>query len=99
MAQSALANVRAHAGAAKVVVTIGGTGDEARLDVVDDGRGFDVEAWRAAPRRSPGHGGYGLHAMASRLREIGGGLVVESRPGEGTALSAWVPTGPIGPER
>lgn len=88
-AQSALANVRAHAGASRVVVTLADAGDAVRLDIVDDGRGFDP-----ARLDVPGpEGGYGLRAMRARLRELGGGLDVESAPGDGTALSAHVPIG------
>lgn len=88
-AQSALANVRTHSGASRVVVTLADAGDAVRLDVVDDGRGFDP-----ARLEAPGvDGGYGLRAMRARLRELGGGLDVESAPGDGTALSAHVPLG------
>ena len=58
-----------------------------RLDVVDDGVGFD-------PARAGGAtltGGYGLRALRERLVELGGGLAVESEPGGGTALSAHLP--------
>lgn len=92
-AQSALANVRVHAAAGRVVVSLVDAEDTVRLDVVDDGAGFDAGAW-AGPRagaRDIAAGGYGLLAMRDRLRELGGGLEVESAPGEGTALSAWVP--------
>lgn len=89
-AQSALANVRAHAGARRVVVTLADAGDAVRLDVVDDGAGFDLDRWRKGSLRSPA-GGYGLHAMRARLREIGGDLEIESAPGDGVALSASVP--------
>ncbi len=88
-AQSALANVRTHSGAARVVVTLADADDAVRLDIVDDGRGFDPAGLDA-----PGlGGGYGLRAMRARLRELGGGLDVESAPGDGTALSAHVPLG------
>lgn len=89
-AQSALANVRLHADARRVVVTLADAGDAVRLDVVDDGVGFDATRWS---ERRPGRdeGGYGLRALRARLRELGGGLDVESTPGEGTALSAWLP--------
>lgn len=90
VAQSALANVRAHAAAGRVAVTLTNAGDTVRLDVVDDGAGFDVAAW-SADRRAAGGGGYGLRAMRDRLRELGGGLEVESAPGEGTALAAYLP--------
>jgi len=89
-AQSALANVRMHADAGRVVVNLVDIGDSIRLDIADDGRGFDAMAWDS---RSNGArlGGYGLHSMRARLRELGGGLDVESANGEGTALSAHVP--------
>ncbi|MBO0980189.1 sensor histidine kinase [Microbacterium sp. SD291] len=88
-AQSALANVRTHSGAALVVATLADAGDAVRLDIVDDGRGFDPSRLEA-----PGAGGgYGLRAMRARLRELGGGLDVESAQGDGTALSAYVPLG------
>lgn len=89
--QGALANVRAHAHAHEVVVSLDETEDAVRVDIVDDGRGFDTEAWWGASPGSPSEGGYGLRATRARLREVGGGLSVESSPGEGTAVSAWIP--------
>lgn len=91
-AQSALANVRRHSGAARIVVSLADAQESVRMDVVDDGRGFDAARWDRAPLRDGS--GYGLHSMRARLRELGGGLDVESTPGEGTALSAYVPVAP-----
>ncbi|MDR7184708.1 MULTISPECIES: sensor histidine kinase [Microbacterium] len=88
-AQSALANTRVHAKADRVVVSLVDGGDSVRLDIVDDGVGFDAAGWERLPA-GPG-GGYGLRAMRERLRELGGGLDVESTPGAGAALSASVP--------
>lgn len=88
-AQSALANTRVHAQAGRVVVSLVDGGDSVRLDIVDDGVGFDVARWETLPAGSGG--GYGLRAMRERLRELGGGLDVESTPGSGAALSASVP--------
>lgn len=96
--QGALANVRAHAGAREVVVGLERTEDTLRVDVVDDGRGFDTEDWVARRPGDAGEGGYGLRATRARLREVGGGLGVESAPGEGTAVSAWVPLAHHGEE-
>jgi signal transduction histidine kinase len=120
-AQSALANVRQHAKARRVVMNLVGAGDSVRLDIVDDGHGFDLTTWGSRVRRGAAAeaavagkavagapaaeaavagkaaasgaaaGGYGLHAMRSRLRELGGGLDIESTLGEGVALSAYVP--------
>jgi len=87
-AQSALSNVRLHSGAGRVVVHLADVGDGIRLDIVDDGRGFDLEKWAG------GDGGYGLRAMRDRLRELGGGLDIEAAVDAGTALSAHVPLAP-----
>lgn len=91
-AQSALSNIRLHAEASRIVVNLIDAEDAVRLDIVDDGHGFDV---RALGRASGGAAsGYGLHSMRERLRELGGGLDIESARGEGTALSAYLPLGP-----
>ncbi|WP_067482162.1 sensor histidine kinase [Actinomadura hibisca] len=82
--QGALANVREHAGASAVMVTLTYLDDQVRLDVADDGTGFD----RARP--GPGRG-YGLTAMRERLAAAGGTLEIESVPGEGTVVAATVP--------
>lgn len=94
-AQSALANVRQHSDASRVVVSLLDGDDTVRLDVVDDGIGFDADVWSSASgSRSTS---YGLRFMRARLREQGGGLVLESTPGDGTALSAHLPlNGPKG---
>lgn len=90
IAQGALANVRQHSGATRVVVTLTDTGDSVRLDIVDNGHGFDP-AVLARPSGDAALGGYGLRSSRARLRELGGGLDVETAPGEGTALTAYVP--------
>lgn len=98
VAQGALANVRAHARAGTVVVTLAFQPAAVRVDVADDGVGFDPRGPAATPSSGTG---LGLAAMAGRLAEVGGALVVESTPGAGTAVSATVPlggdgTGPAG---
>ncbi|GJF29908.1 two-component sensor histidine kinase [Kitasatospora sp. NE20-6] len=88
IAQGALANVREHADASAAVLTLSYLGDQAVLDIADDGRGIPP-AVRPEARR-----GHGLRAMHARLRQLGGTLTVESSPGEGTVVSAAVPVGP-----
>ncbi|GAB3390979.1 sensor histidine kinase [Humibacter soli] len=104
-AQEALANVERHAHANSVTLTL--TDDErgARLEVRDDGRGFDPAALATGPVTSAGAsegtdgaavaedvgGGYGLIAMRERLEAVAGVLVVEARQGRGTAIRAEVP--------
>lgn len=91
-AQSALANIRQHAGAQRTVMSLIDAGDAVRLDIIDDGAGFDAASWE---RTGAGAGSsYGLRFMRARLRELGGGLDVESAPGDGTALSAYLPLAP-----
>ncbi|WP_239069808.1 sensor histidine kinase [Cellulomonas chitinilytica] len=85
VAQSALANVVQHSAATHAAVTLTFEDDEVVLDVVDDGCGF-------VPGPQPDQaGGFGLAAMGSRIREIGGTLAVESAPGEGTAVAVRLP--------
>jgi signal transduction histidine kinase len=80
--QEALANVRKHAGAHSATVCLGYEPDAIRLEVSDDGAGFD-------PARV--NGGYGLRGMRTRVAEAGGTLTVRSAPGAGTHVSATVP--------
>ncbi len=87
LVQGALANVRQHAGAARVVVSLSYEPGELLVDVVDDGRGFDP----ASVGPSTDAGGFGLRAMTERVAAIGGRLSVESAPGEGTAIAVAVP--------
>lgn len=91
VAQGALANVRHHSRADRVVVTLTDTGDSVRLDIVDDGVGFDPATVPDAGRSDGSVAGYGLRSSRDRLRALGGGLDIESRPGEGTALTAYLP--------
>ncbi|MGF2949437.1 sensor histidine kinase [Microbacterium alcoholitolerans] len=89
VAQSALANVRLHAGASRVVMSLIDADDMVRLDIIDDGTGFDLPAWEQSGEVAASS--YGLRFMRARLRELGGGLDIESTPGEGTAVSAHLP--------
>lgn len=99
VAQSALSNVRLHSGAGEVRVTLTTAHDQVRLDVVDDGRGFDVADWESSTPVPEARGGYGLRSMRERLRDLGGDLLVESAPGEGTVLGAHLPLPGEGSDR
>lgn len=89
-AQSALANVRLHARAERVVLSLIEAGDTVRLDIIDDGAGFDLAEWENDVSAAQS---YGLRFMRTRLRQLGGGLEIETAPGEGTALSIYLPLG------
>jgi signal transduction histidine kinase len=88
VAQEALANVRRHAHAREVTITLSYMEDEVALDVQDDGRGFHPAMLIGA---SPG-GGLGLTAMRERVESLGGTLTVESTPGEGATVVAQLPS-------
>jgi len=94
VAQEALANVRRHARAREVTVTLSYMEDEVALDVQDDGQGFAPVMYVGA---GPG-GGLGLTTMRERVEALGGTLTVESAPGEGSTLVAQLPShGPARP--
>jgi len=86
-AQEGLANIRKHAQANDVVLTLSYTADGVILDIRDDGRGFDPAM--VADRRDGT--GLGLRGMRARLAAAGGTLTVESAPGEGTTLVVELP--------
>jgi signal transduction histidine kinase len=96
-AQEGTANTRKHARAGEAVLTLSYMDDRVTLDVRDDGRGFDVAATTDGDRRDV-TGGLGLRGLTVRLAMLGGGLEVESAPGEGTVLVAQVPIGAAGPD-
>ncbi len=92
--QEALTNIRKHARAAQVAVTLSYMGDVVVLDVQDDGIGFDPADVQAPPSVGA-TGGFGLAAMRERVEELGGTLLIESAPDEGTTLVVEVPV-PVG---
>ena len=92
IAQECLQNVVKHARATEARLTFtvdtGDSGDVARLEIVDDGVGFDT---LEHPLGSDEMGGYGLLSMAERAEIVGGRLNIRSRPGSGTAVTATIP--------
>jgi signal transduction histidine kinase len=85
-AQEALANVRKHAGAEHVLITLGASAGDIRIEICDDGRGFEPAAVDGA--------GFGLAAMRGRVEESGGTVEVVSTPGGGTRVQVLVPAAP-----
>ena len=80
--QEALANVRKHAAAHNVAVRLRYADDRVRLEVADDGAGFDPALV---------NGGYGLAGMRARVDEAGGTVAVRSAPAHGTSVLVEVP--------
>jgi signal transduction histidine kinase len=83
VAQEALRNVRRHADAKRVTVTLSTAPGSAALEVADDGRGFD-------PDDVPS-GHFGVAMMGDLVRDGGGKFDVISAPGEGTRVWVEVP--------
>jgi len=85
IAQEALQNALRHAGDGRIEVRLEDAGGQLALTVADAGRGFDSSAPTVRGRR------LGLTSMEERAAELGGGLAIESRPGEGTTVRLEVP--------
>lgn len=83
--RESLNNIRKHAKATGVIVTLSYMEDVVILDVQDDGVGLNG----AAP--SPFTGGFGLQAMQERVAQFGGSVELESEVGEGTTLVVSIP--------
>ena len=83
IAQEALNNVRKHAAARRVSVTLLFTATTITLEVRDDGVGFDLQS-------VPVEGWGGLRTIAERAAHVGGKLTYASTPGEGTQVKVEV---------
>jgi len=90
-AQEALSNIRRHAQARLVTLTLSYMDDLIVLDVQDDGAGFDPQAVPA--HADGGLGGYGLRSMRERVEMLNGALSVESAPGQGATVAIALPLG------
>jgi signal transduction histidine kinase len=89
IAREALNNVLKHSGARSVTVSIDFGETAVRLEVADDGMGFD-------PGDAGESGGLGLSGMAEHAAGIGGRLQLHSQPGQGTRVSVEIPLKEIG---
>jgi signal transduction histidine kinase len=86
--QEALHNVIKHASAHHVRISLGKNRNHIRLQISDDGVGFDTAA--VTPYS---HGHYGLHTMRERAEALGGTCRVSSRPHHGTRVDVNIPAG------
>jgi two-component system sensor histidine kinase DegS len=87
VAQEALTNVGRHAQASRVEVSIEKRPDGACMKIADDGKSFQVQRVLLAR----GSKRLGLLGMRERLEMVGGRFWVESAPGKGTVIEAFVP--------
>ena len=82
--REAIHNAIRHGDPASVVVNVGRDAAGIVVDVIDDGRGFDV----AAKHGLAGH--FGLRGMAERAERSGADLAITSSPGSGTRVRVTV---------
>ena len=88
IAQESLQNVVKHARATLARLTFAVDDNTARLEIVDDGVGFDT---LEHPLGGDEMGGYGVLSMSERAELVGGRLNIRSRPGSGTSVTATIP--------
>ena len=84
VAQEALHNTAAHAGARQVHVTLRGTADGLELVIADDGQGFNLA-------QAQHQGGLALISLDERVRLVGGSLTIHTQVKRGTEVRVQVP--------
>jgi signal transduction histidine kinase len=78
IAREALSNIVRHAQAKSGRISLRRTGPKVRLEVTDDGKGFDTSADKGR--------GLGLHHIAARVEKLGGHLRLNARPARGCRI-------------
>ena len=92
IAQEALSNIVRHARASQADVGLNFRPERVYLEVVDDGRGFEVP--ESPAEFAPG-GHFGLLGIHERAELIGAQLFIDSTPGEGTHVRVDLPFEPV----
>ncbi len=82
--REALSNIARHAAASRATVALALSADELRLEIGDDGRGFDAD-------RAGGSGHHGLANMRARSSALGATLTVTSGAEGGTRIIVALP--------
>jgi signal transduction histidine kinase len=83
IAQESLTNVTRHAQARQVDIALDLLPLQCRMEIRDDGQGFDPGRVR--------HKAFGLEGMRERCHILGGQLSITSAPGQGTAIRVQIP--------
>lgn len=83
LVQEALTNISKYAKATHVEVSLSASDGYARIEVRDDGVGFDPQAHKASA--------HGLLGMRYRVEAEGGSLLLVSAAGQGTRIGATLP--------
>lgn len=91
VAQEVLNNCEKYSGATRVDVTLRRGEDRLVLEIRDDGTGFD-------PKKILPLGGVGLVGIRERVSRVGGKMLLDSLPGQGTRIVVALPVGVSTPE-
>ena len=83
IAQEALNNALKHAAASAVIVVLRQKNGRNEMEIIDDGVGFDPGTQRDSA-------GMGLVSIRERAEQLGGTVMVESQPGEGTRIKVSI---------
>jgi signal transduction histidine kinase len=83
IAQEAVSNACRHAAPKLIHISLNSTGEQLRLVVEDDGRGFDSSIQTS--------GGIGLNLMRHRAALLGGTIEIDTNPGSGTRVTCFIP--------
>ena len=87
--KEAIHNIVKHSGCTVARLAMGVTDRQLWLEIADDGRGFPIPPTPEAP--SSKRSGRGLASMQARAAQLGGALIVDSTPGQGTRLRLRIP--------
>jgi PAS domain S-box-containing protein len=87
-ARELLFNIVKHARAKSAAISMKTDGEVVRIDIEDDGIGFDTAELDAA---ASGSDGFGLFSIRERFHTLGGRLEIHSEPGRGTRASLLLP--------
>jgi len=90
-AHEALTNILKHSGATQTKISIAISETWFKINITDNGRGFDLAAVESQLQSPTIPNGDGLTNMQRRLTDIGGQYRIESTPGNGTNITFVVP--------
>ncbi|MGC1903711.1 MAG: PAS domain-containing protein [Candidatus Acidiferrum sp.] len=85
--QEGLRNLKKHSGAQQAFVILQLDGGKLLVRVLDKGCGFDM---KDVTKKK----GIGIQSMEERVRLLGGEFSIQSAPGKGTTVNAWLPLAP-----
>jgi two-component system sensor histidine kinase DevS len=85
--REAVSNVHRHAAASRARLSLTRDGETLYLEVGDDGRGYD--------RQTVPANAVGLRSIEERVADLGGSVVMDSSPSEGTTIRATFPIGSL----